>query len=106
MPTEKEVTAAADAMMRNMFASHELPLDDELAGKYRECAQQALTAAEQVRAYEGGEMHAINRWMETKGYSSKNFNSLIQILNEIDYQARECGEAAQRAKLLTIRAND
>jgi hypothetical protein len=41
----EEVEAAAHAIVRCMFAPHELPLSDELMGKYRQCAQAALAAA-------------------------------------------------------------
>lgn len=61
--------------------------------------------AEQVRASEGGEEHAIRRWMETKGYSAAGLNSVIQLLNEIDYQARECGAAAEKVRQ-SVRAHD
>ena len=40
------IEVAAQAMMRHMFAPHELPLDAQLAEKYRECAAAALDAAD------------------------------------------------------------
>ncbi len=42
---EIRVNAAAQAMMKDMFAEHELPLDEELQRKYRDTAARALTAA-------------------------------------------------------------
>lgn len=41
----EEVEAVAQAIIRCMFAPHELPLSDDLMGKYRQCAQAALAAA-------------------------------------------------------------
>lgn len=37
----------ADIMMQDMFASHELPVDDELAGKYLNLANKILAALPQ-----------------------------------------------------------
>jgi hypothetical protein len=49
MIDERQIEAAAQAMMAFMFAPHELPLSDELQQKYRECAAVALRAAEPMR---------------------------------------------------------
>lgn len=46
--SKAQVEAAAQAMMADMFAAHELPLDDELTAKYRGTALQALRAARSV----------------------------------------------------------
>lgn len=40
----------------------------------------------------------IKKWMGTKGYDVHNCINVIQLLNEIDYQARECGAAAERVR--------
>lgn len=38
---------------------------------------------------------AILEWMRTKGYDPpREYAGIVSLLNEIDYQARECGEAA------------
>lgn len=39
----------------------------------------------------------IKAWCRTKGYEHDAM-SLIDLLNEIDYQARECGAAAERVR--------
>lgn len=49
MPTKKEIEVAACAMMLDMFAPHELPLDAGLQRKYHHTARSALEAAERVR---------------------------------------------------------
>lgn len=40
----------------------------------------------------------IRKWAATKGYDVHNCVNVIQLLNEIDYQARECGEAVERVR--------
>jgi hypothetical protein len=47
--TDAEVEAAAAAMLLQMFAPHELPVDERLWRKYLDTASAALTAAAQVR---------------------------------------------------------
>ena len=47
-PTQEQIEAAAQAMMRDMFAPHELPKDEWLQNRYRETAKDALTAAAEV----------------------------------------------------------
>jgi hypothetical protein len=46
MITDVQVEAAALAIVHEMFAPHELPLDAELMAKYRATARAALQAAE------------------------------------------------------------
>lgn len=43
--SKHQIEAAAEAMMRAMFAPHELPLPTLMAAKYREMAKLALEAA-------------------------------------------------------------
>lgn len=48
--TQEMVEAAAWAMIANMFAEHELPVDDELWRKYCGTARAALVAALAIRS--------------------------------------------------------
>lgn len=43
----------------------------------------------------------IKKWMATKGYDVHNCINVVQLLNEIDYQARECGAAVERLRQRT-----
>lgn len=45
---QAQIEAAAKAMEQEMFAPHELPLDDELHAKYLDTAEAALAAAAEV----------------------------------------------------------
>lgn len=44
MELDREVEVVADALMRGMFAPHELPLDHDLEQKYRKLAVAAIEA--------------------------------------------------------------
>lgn len=48
-PTEAEVEAAAKEMIVEMFAPHELPVDDDIWYQYVRTARAALEAAAKVR---------------------------------------------------------
>lgn len=41
----------------------------------------------------------IKKWMAAKGYDVRNCINVVQLLNEIDYQARECGAEAEYLRL-------
>lgn len=43
-PDDATIERVAKAIEATMFAPHELPLDDELHGKYRETAEAAIRA--------------------------------------------------------------
>lgn len=47
--TKSEVEAAATALIAEMFAPHELPVDEELWWKYVSAARAALLAARAVK---------------------------------------------------------
>ena len=51
-------------------------------------------------------MQEICEWMATKGYATGHGDTVVDLLNELDYQARECGAAAEKVRHSMQQANN